>query len=84
MTLRALKYGNYGIFPIMGNAGFVSSTVTPKTLPITNAPGYSPTPLTPQALVQCKAFNRFNTVLGILWFDHPYKDYEWIVSKTST
>ena len=24
MTLRALNYGNYGIFLIMGNAGFIS------------------------------------------------------------
>ena len=27
MTLRALNYGNYGIFLIMGNAGFCPSTV---------------------------------------------------------
>ena len=27
MTLRTLNYGNYGIFPIMGNAGFCPSTV---------------------------------------------------------
>ena len=27
-TLRALNYGRYGIFLIMGNAGFISSTVT--------------------------------------------------------
>ena len=27
MTLRTLKYGNYGIFLIMGNAGFCPSTV---------------------------------------------------------
>ena len=27
MTLMALDYGNYGIFLIMGNAGFVSSTI---------------------------------------------------------
>ena len=27
MTLRSLKYGNYGIFLIMGNAGFCPSTV---------------------------------------------------------
>ena len=25
--LRALNYGNYGMFLIMGNAGFISSTV---------------------------------------------------------
>ena len=28
MTLRTLNYGNYGIFLIMGNAGFCPSTVT--------------------------------------------------------
>ena len=27
MTLRTLNYGNYGIFLIMGNAGFSPSTV---------------------------------------------------------
>ena len=27
MTLRTLNYGNYGIFLIMGNAGFIPSTV---------------------------------------------------------
>ena len=27
ITLRTLNYGNYGIFLVMGNAGFVSSTV---------------------------------------------------------
>ena len=28
ITLRTLNYGNYGIFLIMGNAGFISSTVS--------------------------------------------------------
>ena len=27
ITLRTLDYGSYGIFLIMGNAGFISSTV---------------------------------------------------------
>ena len=27
LTLRTLHYGNYGTFLIMGNAGFISSTV---------------------------------------------------------
>ena len=27
ITLRALNYGNYGTFRIMGHAGFISSTV---------------------------------------------------------
>ena len=27
MTLRTLNYGNHGRFLIMGNAGFISSTV---------------------------------------------------------
>ena len=30
MTLRTLNYGNYGIFLIMGNAGFCPSTVVVK------------------------------------------------------
>ena len=30
MTLRTLNYGNYGIFLIMGNAGFCPSTVVSK------------------------------------------------------
>ena len=29
MTLRTLNYGNYGIFLIMGNAGFCPSAVVP-------------------------------------------------------
>ena len=28
MTLRTLNYGNYGIFLIMGNAGFCPSAVS--------------------------------------------------------
>ena len=31
MTLRALNYRNYGIFLIMGNAGFCPSAVSPST-----------------------------------------------------
>ena len=30
MTLRTLNYGIYGIFLIMGNAGFCPSTVLPE------------------------------------------------------
>ena len=30
MTLRTLNYGNYGIFLIMGNAGFCPSTEGPS------------------------------------------------------
>ena len=30
MTLRLLNYGNYGIFLAMGNAGVISSTVSPS------------------------------------------------------
>ena len=33
MTLRTLNYGNYGIFLIMGNAGFCPSAVVPKSCP---------------------------------------------------
>ena len=29
--LRTLNYGNYGIFLIMGNAGYISSTVVPTS-----------------------------------------------------
>ena len=32
MTLRTLNYGNYGIFLIMGNAGFISSTALRRAL----------------------------------------------------
>ena len=32
MTLRTLNYGNYGIFLIMGNAGFCPSAVWAKTI----------------------------------------------------
>ena len=32
MTLRTLNYGNYGIFLIMGHAGFISSTVVLDSL----------------------------------------------------
>ena len=31
MTLRTLNSGNYGMLLIMGNAGFISSTVVIKT-----------------------------------------------------
>ena len=33
MTLRTLNYGNYGIFLIMGNAGFCPSTVVVILVP---------------------------------------------------
>ena len=33
MTSRTLNYGNYGIFLILGNAGFISSTVGLKGFP---------------------------------------------------
>ena len=32
MTLRTLNYGNYGIFLIMGNAGFCPSTVVTRLI----------------------------------------------------
>ena len=46
MTLRTLTYGNYGIFLLMGNAGFISSTAG---FPLTwngsdSAPGWSSFP----------------------------------------
>ena len=33
MTLRTLNYGNYGIFLIMGNAGFCPSAVLKLRIP---------------------------------------------------
>ena len=41
MTLRTLNYGNYGIFLIMGNAGFCPSTVViiRRIKPTTNLRG---------------------------------------------
>ena len=38
ITLRALNYGNYGIFLFMGNAGFISSTVGPLFYPHAESP----------------------------------------------
>ena len=37
MTLRTLNYGNCGIFLIMGNAGFMSSTVAVPARPLEGA-----------------------------------------------
>ena len=34
MTLRTLNYGSYGIFLIMGSAGFCPSTVEPSKEPL--------------------------------------------------
>ena len=34
MTLRTLNYGNYGIFLILGNAGFCPSAVAPAESPL--------------------------------------------------
>ena len=39
MTLRTLNYGNYGIFLIMGNAGFCPSTVGPFGLTLNQQKG---------------------------------------------
>ena len=30
-TVRTLNYGNYGLFLMMGNAGFLSSTVVSRS-----------------------------------------------------
>ena len=38
MTLRTLNYGNYGIFLIMGNAGFCPSTVSRVISTLKHAP----------------------------------------------
>ena len=39
MTLRTLSYGNYGIFLIMGNAGFCPSAVRPGLQPLPHGDG---------------------------------------------
>ena len=49
MTLRTLDYGNYGIFLIMGNAGFISSTVGPPE-PLRTLPKAMETPIAPLGL----------------------------------
>ena len=41
-SLRTLNYGNYGIFLIMGNAGFLSSTVPQRTKVIPKRNALSP------------------------------------------
>ena len=38
MTLRTLNYGNYGIFLIMGSAGFCPSAVVPIYFEIYSLP----------------------------------------------
>ena len=38
MTLRTLNYGNYGIFLIMGHAGFCPSTVVVIIVPLNPKP----------------------------------------------
>ena len=38
MTLRTLNYGKYGVFLMMGNAGFISSTVNPKAYRLLEPP----------------------------------------------
>ena len=46
MTLRTLNYGNYGIFLIMGNAGFCPSAVSIRLLESTySQPTVSNSPL---------------------------------------
>ena len=48
MTLRTLNYGNYGIFLIMGNAGFCPSTVVISHESLKEAVTvYDPDPLHP-------------------------------------
>ena len=39
VPLGTLSYGNYGIFLIMGNAGFIPSTVVPESPVIVKATG---------------------------------------------
>ena len=45
MILRTLNYGNYGLFLIMGNAGFPSSTVELRGFgPVLGPGGFLPVP----------------------------------------
>ena len=54
MTLRTLDYGNYGIFLIMGHAGFCPSTVgadeTGNPKPYTQSQTWKPRHLGPNRL----------------------------------
>ena len=49
MTLRTLNYGNYGIFLIMGNAGFCPSAVL-KSLSFGGGVGQSVAPEAPSMM----------------------------------
>ena len=42
MTLRTLNYGNYGIFLIMGHAGFCPSTVGMESRRVLSSTGLRP------------------------------------------
>ena len=42
MTLRTLNYENYGIFLIMGNAGFCPSTVLQVLQPLVDPDPFNP------------------------------------------
>ena len=51
MTLRTLNYGNYGIFLIMGNAGFCPSAVTD---PKPEASARTPIPAAAEGIGPCQ------------------------------
>ena len=67
MTLRTLNYGNYGIFLIMGNAGFCPSAVTPFTL--AKPPG------TPQPQVDQHIFGSFSSAGHAHGSDAQHSDW---------
>ena len=56
MTLRTLNYGNYGIFLIMGNAGFCPSTVVNRIPEVRSASSQTPTFL--ERVFMVMAFSR--------------------------
>ena len=62
MTLRTRNHGNYGIFFIMGNAGFLSSAVMRSLIP-TDAARQKSKHLWPLA-IRCEAFKK-SVVAGV-------------------
>ena len=68
MTPRTLNYGNYGIFLIMGNAGFCPSTV--RTAPGSVVLSQTCLPIRPRIL-GCTCGPLFHSVLGFLGALNP-------------
>ena len=64
-----LDYGNYGIFLIMGNAGFISSTVVEVVDPHfekPQSPPGAPGPSKPAAACECRGGESLSRSLGVL------------------